>query len=227
MRDLLLCVAFRVHALWLDLEVVHAERATRVPVPSLIVFNYAAPYAPMVVLRALPRTIRRRVVAAADAAAWSPTRQWQGRLIAFVVRAFPFTKSGGAGIRSSLATAQAHLADGRAVLISPEGAPAMSERIGPFLEGIGLLATRAKVPIVPFRLLGYSALYPGRDPGFPWLPSRRGHVRLIVGEPLLLPEGLSRRDATALARRAVEELTAGDAPVGRSDPEERERPYGR
>lgn len=203
LAELILWSAIRVHSLWLRLEVVHAERAARLPLPSLIIFNYSAPYAPLVVLRAIPRPLRHRIVAAADADAWSPRRRWQGRLIAFAVGAFPFSKSGGPGIRSSLAAVLAHLAAGRGVLISPEGGPAMSEEVGPFLEGIGLLAMRAGVPIAPFRLIGYSGLYPGRDPGFPWLPSRRGRVRLIVGEPVHIPPGTSRHDATDLARRAV------------------------
>lgn len=212
--DILLWLAFRIHSLWMELEIVHPERAAHLPLPSLIVFNYAAPYAPLVVLRAIPRGVRHHVVAAADADAWSPHRRWQGRLLALVVKAFPFSKSGDPRIRSSLAAVQAHLAAGRAVLISPEGGPAMSEEIAPFLEGIGLIGTRSRVPIVPFRLVGYSDLYPGRDPGFPWLPSRRGRVRLIVGTPVQVPDGMSRGDVTELARRSVLELDGkGEADI--------------
>lgn len=204
--DALAWTAFRIHGRWLRLEIAHEERARRIPLPSLLVFNYAAPYAPLVVLRAIPRRVRRHVVVAADADAWTPRRRWQGWLVEIAVRGFPFSKSGSRGIRSSIAAARAHLAAGRVVLISPEGTPSMSEEPGPFLTGIGLLATRARVPVVPFRLVGYSSLYAARDPGFPWLPSRRGATRLVVGAPFQLPYGLGRVEAAQLVRRAVLDL---------------------
>ncbi len=211
--DVLFWTACRIHDRWLDLEVIHAQRAERIPIPSLIVLNYPAPYAALMVLRAIPRSLRHRIATAADAAAWSGRRRWQGALLALVIGAFPLGRTTRT-TRAGIASASAWLADGYAVLILPEGGPSMSEEPRPFLRGVGLLATRMGVPVVPFRVEGYAALYPEHDVPFPWLPRRRGTVRLVVGEPFRIPAGTTSEDATELARRAVFALGSGDAPVG-------------
>lgn len=180
----------------------HGERAARIPVPSLIVFNYQAPYAGLAVLRTIPRPLRHRIAVAADAEAWTARRRWQGALIALAVQAFPMAKRGPA-VRRSLEEALRWLADGYAVMLSPEGAPSMAEEPGPFLRGVGLLATRSGVPVVPFLVEAYSALYPDRDVGFPWLPARRGRARVVCGEPLTVPPGATYDEATELVERAV------------------------
>lgn len=202
--DLLLWTAFRIQDHWLRLEVVHPERASRIPIPSLIVFNYQAPYAAVALMRAIPRSLRHRIGIAANADAWSSARRWQGWLIALGVQAFPMVKSGGA-VRGSIAEVARWLDDGYAVMLSPEGAPSMAEEPGQFLRGVGLLAVEMGVPIVPFRLEGYSGLYPHRVP-FPWFPGRRGRARLIVGEPVTIPRGTTYPQATELTKRAIFEL---------------------
>ncbi len=200
--DALLWIACRIHDRWLRLEVVHGGRAAAIPLPSLIVFNYPAPYAALAVLRTIPRRLRHRVAVAADADAWSRDRRWQGALIALAIQAFPMAR-GGRGVRASLEEAARWLAEGYAVLIAPEGGPSMSEEPGAFLGGVGLLATRLGVPIVPFRIEGYAALYPVHDVPFPWLPRRSDRARVIVGEAIAIPPGMSAADATEMARRAV------------------------
>ncbi len=79
----------------------------------------------------------------------------------------------------------------------------MREEPGDFLRGVGMLAVETRVPIVPFRLVGYSDLYPRHDTPFPWLPEYHAHVRLIVGEPVCVPPGASYTEATAAAKRAI------------------------
>ncbi len=200
--DLLLFGACRIQDRWLRLEIVHRERAASIPIPSLIVFNYQAPYAAITLLRAMPRRLRHRVAIAADADAWSSERRWQGWLIALGVQAFPMVKTGGAS-RGSIEEAARWIDDGYAVLLSPEGGPSMGEEPGGFLRGVGLLAVETGVPIMPFRLEGYSTLYPRHHTPFPWLPERRGNARLIIGEPFRLPEGTTYAEATELAKRAI------------------------
>lgn len=183
------------------LEVVHPERAAEVPLPAILIFNYQGPYAALVVLRALPPPIRSRVAIAADARLWRGRERWQGLLGALAVQAFPFVKSGGA-VRPSLEEFGRWLDDGYAVIMSPEGDPEIDGEILPFLGGTGLMAVEMRVPVVPFRLEGYHRLFP-RDPQFPYLPHRRGRVRLIVGEPLTFPKTTSYQEATDRARRAL------------------------
>ena len=204
--DALVATASRIQDHWLTgLEVVHPERIATIPTPSLIVFNYQAPYAALLFLRSIPRSLRHRVAVAADAEAWARGRSYQGALVALAVQGFPLVKTGGAS-RDSLIEATRWIDDGYGVLLAPEGGPSMREETAAFLNGVGMLAVELAVPIVPFRIEGYAALYPRHDTPFPWLPEHRGRARLIIGEPFCVPPGTGYAEATALARRAVTTL---------------------
>jgi long-chain acyl-CoA synthetase len=201
LRRLLQQVLFRLQDRWMDLEVVHPERAAKIPLPSILIFNYQGPYAALAVLRALPPQLRSRVAIAADARLWEGRDRWQGLLGELVVQAFPFVKSGGA-VRPSLELLGRYLDAGYAVIMSPEGEPEVDGQLLPFLGGTGLMAVEMRVPVVPFRLEGYDRLFP-RNPPFPYLPIRRGRVRLIVGEPVTFPKDMPYQEATERARQSL------------------------
>ena len=205
--DVLIAAASKLQDRWLtELEVVHRERIASIPTPSLIVFNYQAPYAALLFLRSIPSALRHRIAVAADAEAWSRGRSYQGALVALAVQGFPLVKTGGAS-RDSLMEATRWIDDGYAVLLAPEGGPSMREETGEFRGGVGMLAVELGVPIVPLRVEGYAALYPRHDTPFPWLPEHRGRARLIIGEPVCVTPGTSYAEATALAKRAVLSLS--------------------
>ncbi|MPZ13138.1 MAG: AMP-binding protein [Chloroflexi bacterium] len=197
----LLWIAFRLQDRWMRLDVVHPDRAASLPVPSLVIFNYQGPYAPLVLLRALPAHVRSRVAVAVDPRIWKGRDRWQGLLAALAAQAFSFAKSGGTAL-AGLEELGRWLDDGYAVIISPEGEPELDGALRPFLNGTGLMAVEMRVPIVPFKLEHYHRLFP-RDQSFPYLPNKPGTVRLIVGEPLTLPKGTTYRDATEAAERAL------------------------
>lgn len=201
LRRLLLWIAFRIQDRWMRIEVVHPERAANLPRPSILIFNYQGPYAPLLMLRALPPRIRSWVAIAADARLWEGKDRWQGLLVALAGQAFPFVKSGGA-VRPSLEELGRWLDDGYAVIMSPEGNPERDGELRPFLGGTGLMAVEMGVPVVPFKLEGYHRLFPP-DPPFPYLPDKKGQVRLIIGEPVTFPKTMSYQEATERARRAL------------------------
>ncbi len=92
------------------------------------------------------------------------------------------------------------LKTGRVVAIFPEGRRSSTGTLLPPMPGIGVLASRAKVPIIPVAIVGTREAYP---PGvrFP----RPGKVTLLVGEPLATHHGLSPE---ALAQRAMDAIAA-------------------
>jgi long-chain acyl-CoA synthetase len=198
---LLLWMAFRLQDRWMDLEIVHPEHAASLPRPSILIFNYEGPYVPLAVLRSIPTHLRSRVAIAADSRLWEAKDSWQGLLAALAVQAFPFVKSGGA-VRTSLEELGSWLDHGYAVIMSPEGNPEVNGQLLPFLGGTGLMAVEMRVPVVPFRIENYHQLF-DRDPKFPYLPVRRGRVRLVVGEPLFFLKGVSYQDATDRMRQAL------------------------
>jgi long-chain acyl-CoA synthetase len=194
-------LASRIQDVWIRVEVIHGDRARELPFPALLVFNYEGPYAPLLMLRAIPAHLRRRVAIAVDSRLWKGRERWQGALLSAAVQAFPFEKSGGA-VRASLEETADWLDAGYAVIISPEGDPEHRGELLPFLEGTGLLAVEMRAPIVPFRIEGYWRAFED-DPPFPHLPVRRTRARVIVGDTLHIPPGTSYREATAMARRAL------------------------
>jgi long-chain acyl-CoA synthetase len=167
----------------------------------VLIFNYEAPYVPLALLRALPPRVRSRVAIAADARLWQGRQRWQGWLVALAAQGFPFAKLGG-GVGASLDELGRWLDDGYAVILSPEGEPEPDGKILPFRGGIGLVAVELGVPVVPFKVEGYFRLFPRRR-SFPFLPNRRGRVRVIAGEPLTFPRTMPYHEAAERARQAL------------------------
>lgn len=202
---LLLRIAFRLQDRWFRIEVVHPERAATLPWPSILIFNYQGPYVPLLMLRALPARLRSRVAVAVDARLWQGDDRWQGALAALAAQGFPFVKSGGA-VRSSIEELGRWLDDGYMVIVSPEGDPELNGELLPFLDGTGLMAVELGVPVVPFKVDGYHRLFP-QALSFPFLPNRRGPVRLIIGEPIVVPRNISPAEATRQIRQAFVETS--------------------
>lgn len=203
LRRGLLWVGFRLQDHWMQMEVVHPERAGQIPLPSILIFNYEGPYVPLAMLRALPQSIRSRVACAADSRLWQGKDRWQGWLTALAAQAFPFVKSGGGELRSGLDEMARWLDDRYAVIASPEGNPEYNGELLPFLSGTGLMAVEMQVPVVPFRIDGYHLLFPPPGLPFPYLPNRRGRFRLIIGEPVRIAGSTSPKQATELLRQAM------------------------
>lgn len=93
--------------------------------------------------------------------------------------------------------------------IFPEGTRNKQGGLKPFLEGVGWLAIKARVPVVPVVIHGYRPLVPGSV----W--TRPGRIKVVCGEPLTFPAGRFasgkrpfRTIATLEVYRAVDALLA-------------------
>ena len=81
--------------------------------------------------------------------------------------------------RSAIDAALAALADGCALVVFAEGRVSHAENaLIPFHRGVGYLALRADVPVVPVWLAGTAELYLGRE-----LVVTVGRPRAVAGEP--------------------------------------------
>lgn len=97
---------------------------------------------------------------------------------------------------ASLDAAAAEVAEGRAVIVFPEGTRSRSDDMLPFKKGGFVLAIKSGAPIIPIGIAGTRAVLP---PGF-WIDEQGGTVAVVVGEPI------ATSDYTLETKEALMEL---------------------
>jgi long-chain acyl-CoA synthetase len=119
-------------------------------------------------------------------------------LAALFFNAFPLPQRE-AGARQTLRYIGEVIEDGFSVLIFPEGRRTESGAIESFRPGIGMIAARLNVPVVPVRVEGLDRVL-----HHTWHMARPGRVRVAFGAPL----HLTGEDYEALAKQ-VEQAVRG------------------
>jgi long-chain acyl-CoA synthetase len=121
-------------------------------------------------------------------------------LAALFFNAFPLPQRE-AGARQTLRYVGDLLAHDFSILIFPEGKRSDTGDIGRFLPGIGMMASRLDVPVVPVRIVGLDKVL-----HHTWRMARPGRVRVVFGTPLRLTgddyEALTRQVEEAVRRLA-------------------------
>jgi long-chain acyl-CoA synthetase len=110
-------------------------------------------------------------------------------LAALFFNAFPLPQRE-TGTRQTLRYIGDLVADGYSILIFPEGRRTDEGEIARFLPGVGMIAARLQVPVVPVRLDGLDRILHHK-----WKFPKRGTARVVFGQPLSLHGG----DYAALA----------------------------
>ncbi len=119
-------------------------------------------------------------------------------LAALFFGAFPLPQRE-AGTRDALRYIGELVSEGYSILIFPEGKRRRTGDIGRFQPGVGMIAARLGIPVVPVRLDGLDWVLAPE-----WKMARPGRVRIAFGPPLRL-EG---DDYAELARRVEEAVRA-------------------
>ena len=112
-------------------------------------------------------------------------------LSALFFNAFPLTQTS-TGTRQTLRYVGELVEDGYSILIFPEGRRTDAGEIAPFQPGVGMIAARLGVPVVPVRLEGLDQVLP-RHSRFPVV----ARARCAFGPPIVL----TGNDYAALAGR--------------------------
>jgi len=120
------------------------------------------------------------------------------RLVALFFNAFPVPQTG-AGARESLRYIGDLVSDNWTILYFPEGGRTEAGEIHRFQPGVGLLAARLGLPIIPVRLRGVEKVLHRHQ----WWP-RPGRVEIAFGKPLQL----QGEDYAALAKQVEEAVLA-------------------
>jgi 1-acyl-sn-glycerol-3-phosphate acyltransferase len=140
--------------------------------PCVIVANHSSHADTAALLASVPA--RRGPVVAAAADYWFGARR-RRMICSWLAGAFPVRRDGGGS--ADLASAARILADGRDVIVFPEGTRSRDGRLGSFHSGAARLAEQAGAPLVPVGIHGTRDLLPvhGR-PG-------RARVTVRIGAP--------------------------------------------
>ena len=172
--------------------------------PVIFAANHQSHMDAPVILAALPRRLRYRVAPAMakeffkahffpeehDRRAWF-TNSLNYWLASLFFNAFPLPQRE-AGARQTLRYIGDVLEDGFSVLIFPEGKRTDNGDIATFRPGVGMIASRLEVPVVPVRLEGLEKVL-----HHTWRMARPGRVRVAFGRPMRLMgsdyEGLAKQ----------------------------------
>jgi long-chain acyl-CoA synthetase len=182
----------------------------RLDVPVIFAANHLSHMDTPAILMALPPRWRYRVAPAMAKdffdAHFHPERHTWNKVIslrtayylaALFFNAFPIPRRE-AGTRETLRYIGELVSDGFSILIFPEGRISHEGEILPFQPGVGLLASRLSIPVVPVRLRGLGeVLHPT------WHMARPGRVTVTFGAPL----NLTGQDSTDLAKQVQEAVT--------------------
>ena len=195
---------------WTTVEGLDRVAATSDPV--VYAANHQSHMDGPVILAALPAHRRSRVATAAAkeffAARFHPEQfSWRRRatsslsyfLGSLLFNIFPLPQRE-AGSRRAIRYFGELLGDGNSVLIFPEGRRTDTGDIGRFQPGIGMIAARLQVPIIPVRIEGLDRIL-----HLSWRMARPGPARVAFGEPLRL-EGEDYRGLADQVETAVRSL---------------------
>jgi long-chain acyl-CoA synthetase len=195
---------------WIKVEGLENLRALDPPV--IFASNHQSHFDVPGILAALPPYWRYRVSPAMakeffDAHFHPANHLWHNRftsglnyyLAALVFHAFPLPQRE-AGAREAMRYAADLAADGNCILIFPEGKRTDAGEILSFRPGVGMLAARLRVPVVPVRIEGFERVL-HKSAKFP----TPGKVRVKFGPPLRL-EGDDYADMAQQIEDAVRRL---------------------
>src|SRR5919197_2266063 len=149
--------------------------------PVIVASNHVSHLDTPVVLRALPRRIRSRLVVAAAKDYFYRSRL-RGTLVSLSMATIPFDR--GAGSKDSLGLCESLIRDGWSLLIFPEGTPSPKGPLGRGRPGVAVLAVATQVPVLPVFVHGLADVMPkGRVAPLP------GGVMVDVGDVLRPEQG--------------------------------------
>jgi long-chain acyl-CoA synthetase len=112
---------------------------------------------------------------------WNPFRRWAWQagywLLVALFNVFPLPQQ--SGVRESFAYAGESVDHGYSVMVFPEGVRTPDGKRSPFQSGVGMLAARLDIPVVPMRIDG---LYEMKIAGHKI--ARPGQLTVTVGQPM-------------------------------------------
>ena len=182
--------------------------------PALFISNHLTYVDHALIMSALPGPVRRHFAIAQEGerlrwwrrppegTPWYRRVRWLAQYFLVVIFFNTFSLPQKSGFRRSFAYAGETVDRGYSLLVFPEGMRTEHPGMNPFKGGIGILATKLGLPVVPVRIDGLAELKASGRRGFAF----PGSVTVSFGEPVQFTE---RDDPSAVTReleRRVAEL---------------------
>jgi long-chain acyl-CoA synthetase len=183
-------LAFPLLRYYVKTEVHGIEKLRQLRGPALFVSNHESLLDPVVILRSFPARIRRRLAPAMGEVALRGHRKG----ILFWARlAFNVYLISDDPSRAQEALRRAGLlADrGYSTLLFPEGERTLDGRLQPFRPGVGVMAERLKLPVVPLLIRGLFEVWPRKQER-----PIRGKAQLWIGDVKRIEPGESAGNFT-------------------------------
>ncbi|MDT5271043.1 MAG: long-chain acyl-CoA synthetase [Acidobacteriota bacterium] len=182
--------------------------------PALFVSNHITYFDHALIMSAMPGRFRRRLAIAQEGerlrlwrkppAGTSLLRRlrWRAQYFLVVIIFNTFSLPKASGFRRSFGYAGESVDRGYNLLVFPEGIRAETLGMNPFRPGIGVLASRLNIPVVPVRIDGLNALKLSGRRGFT-SPHR---ITISLGEPVTYTNDADPAAITADLERRVKSL---------------------
>ncbi|MFL6284394.1 MAG: AMP-binding protein [Pyrinomonadaceae bacterium] len=211
----LYAVVFPITAVLCWLRVRGAENVRALRGPALFVSNHITYFDHALILSALPGRFRRSLAIAQEGERlrlWRrpPTGtpihrrlRWLAQYVLTAVIFNTFSLPKASGFRRSFAHAGETVDRGYSLLVFPEGIRTDHAGMNPFKGGIGILASKLSVPIVPVYIAGLTELKLSGRRGFA-SPNR---VSVLFGAPVSYARDEDPARITADLERRVKELS--------------------
>ena len=175
-------------------KLVGRENLRDVNGPLLISCNHVTYIDVGFALLALPPRLRRRLAVGMWGELlwemWRPPAAWNWfmrlsykvgyYLVVALFNVFPLPQQ--SGVRESFAYAGESVDRGYSVLVYPEGVRTPDGKPSPFRSGLGILAARLNIPVLPLRIDG---LYEMKLAGHKI--ARPGQLKVVIGKPMRFP----------------------------------------
>jgi long-chain acyl-CoA synthetase len=170
--------------------------------PAIFASNHQSHFDAPVILSALPARWRYRISPAAAKEFFDLRSRFANALnyylASLVFNIFPLPQRE-SGAREAMRHAGALVAEGYSILIFPEGRRSEHGEIGHFQPGVGMLAARLRIPVIPVRLTGLDHVL-HKDAKF----ATPGKAGVRFGAPIR-PEG---DDPAAIAKQIEDAVRA-------------------
>ncbi len=192
--------------------VLHVRVLGRKNLPSKGPFIIASNHLSWTDIPLIPAYLPYKIVAMAKEEAFHGNIGWLVRFMG----AFPVRR--GEGDRQSIRAADEQLKQGKVLLIFPEGTRSKTQTLAKGHSGLGMVALRSGVPVVPVAIWGSEHV----------LKKIRPRVTIAFGPPIILkPEGakITREDIDAGTEQVMRSIAAMLPPEYRGVYGEEEHPW--